>query len=457
MNRRSLFKAIAAGSLTAVHPLASIVTRSAMAQTGTAPIRTIFVYYPEGTVPDLFFPKVGSRQLPVQSQPLQELYNNLVFIDGLAYTGAFTGYAPADGARRCLSGSGAANVTSLDVLMGREDWTKRQTTGIRLPTIQLNVGLESSGDGISWDNGVASPTHPDPRKAYAKLFGTAAGGGAVSDKTSTDILSLARQDLAVIRANIGNIDGQRERLDLHTDALSLLEQKLAGGALPNTGAGCVLPEMTRAPNIAGADNRADWSTPDILPLASELQQDLAIAALSCGITKSIVMPYCGDIGYVTCPDCTVGVAPMAWTRDETHTQSVRWWMGEVAKLIKKLAAVPDQNGALLDNTILLTVSNSAEGSHARYRLPTILASGVNNNVGLVTGRSLDWRNAPNRTYIANVGSYVVVNGQSTQSVNAIGHTNVLDTIQKVAGYTSITLPETYGGIMGAWKGGDLPV
>jgi hypothetical protein len=457
MNRRSLFKAIAAGSLTAAHPLACLLTRSAMAQTGTAPIRTLYSFFPQGVTPDLFFPKAGSRELPVQTQPLQDLYDNLVFIDGLCYTEPFADRPVNDGNKQCLSGT-ITNSTSIDVLMGREDWANRQTTGITMPTVQVNVGVDRFYSGISLDNGVAMPINPDPRRLYAKLFGAAEGSAAAIDPVNASILSLARQDLAAIRANIGNVDGQRDRLDIHTDALSLLEQKLAGSINTDGSLGCKLPPISLAPDIAGTESEitAAWSTTDILPLASDLQQDIVIAAFSCGITKSIVMPYGLSNGYVVCPDCIVSILALDST-DKANTSAVRWWTKELAKLIKKLANTPDQNGSLLDNTIVLTVSNAAEGSHSRYRLPTILASGVKNNVGLVTGRSLDFRDAPNRIHVANVGAYIEIDGKFTQEVDAISHTDVLETIRVQAGYNSFTLPQTFGGIPGAWTGGNYPI
>lgn len=133
----------------------------------------------------------------------------------------------------------------------------------------------------------------------------------------------------------------------------------------------------------------------------------------------------------------------------THTKSKIWWMGEVAKFIRKLANTPDVQGSLLDNTILVTVSDLAHGNyHNHFRIPMFLASGKNNNVGLVTGRSLDWRNARAAT--------AKVQGDQNEKDRSINHTDVLDTIRQVAGYTSFQMPNKEGDIMLAWRGGDEP-
>ena len=124
-------------------------------------------------------------------------------------------------------------------------------------------------------------------------------------------------------------------------------------------------------------------------------------------------------------------------------------MAEVAKFIQKLANTPDVNGSLLDNTILVTVSDLAHGNyHNHFRIPMFLASGKNNNVGLVTGRSLDWRRAS--------AARSRVQGDQNANDASICHTDVLDTIRMVAGYTSFQMPGKEGDIMAAWRGGNEP-
>ena len=121
-------------------------------------------------------------------------------------------------------------------------------------------------------------------------------------------------------------------------------------------------------------------------------------------------------------------------------------MGEIAKFIQKLENTPDVNGSLMDNTIIVTVSDLGHGNyHDHYRIPMFLASGVNNNVGLVTGRSLDFR--PYGT-LKKIGD-----GQILPTIN---HTDVLDTIRQVAGYSSFEMPNKEGNILAAWNGGNAP-
>jgi hypothetical protein len=456
MNRRSLFKAIAAGSLTAAHPLACLLTRNAMAQTGTAPIRTIFLFHPNGAVGDYFFPKAGSRVLPPMTAPLQEVYDNLVFMDGLTYPGKLVNGAHGEGERRCLTGRADSRFdtdSSIEVLMGKEDWVNRDKTRIRVPSIQMGVAnwVSFYSFGISHDGDNKIYPVCDPRLLYQRLF---SAPGALTNAADTQLLAAAKADLAVIRGRIGNIDGQRERLEQHAEALAFLEYKFANsGATPV--AGCTWPNISAAPVFNVADTSLAWSGTEIMPLASDLQQDIAVSALSCGITKTIAFSY-----GVTANEFTRVPSSLREDHDashdapEVHTQSKKWWMAEVKKFIQKLANTPDQNGSLLDNTILVTVSDLGHGStHDHWRIPMFLASGVNNNVGLVTGRSLDWRSSPLAKVQDIMGVSDIGSGITPASIS---HTEILDTIRQVAGYTSFKIPQTERGIMEAWTGGLEP-
>lgn len=446
MNRRSLIKAVAAGSLTAATPLACLLARNAMAQTGTPPIRTIFLFHPNGCVPDIFFPSAGSRILPAMSAPLQSVYDNLVFIDGIGYAGPDNTHE--GGTFKCLTGrmNRTDKFSSIDVLMGKEDWENRVQTGISVPSIQMGVATFWGNDDnkrISHDGGTTLDSLCDPRILYPRLFG--AQGGVGSD-LERHMLSIAKNDLARLRASLGQVE--RERMEQHADALSVLEAKFQSEGSEHLNA-CTGPDISASPKVSFSDTDESLSRTSVLELASDLQQDIAIAALSCGLTRTIAFSYGVSVSPVKVPGSTIGDHDASHAAASTHTKSKIWWMAEVAKFIQKLADTPDVSGSLLDNTIVVAVSDLANGNyHNHFRIPMFLASGKNNKVGLVTGRSLDWRNARAAT--------AKVQGDQNEKDRSINHTDVLDTIRQVAGYTSFQMPNKQGDIMLAWRGGDEP-
>ncbi len=446
MKRRSLIKAIAAGSLTVANPLACLLARNAMAQDGSAPIRTIFLFHPNGCVPDVFFPQAGSSVLPAMTAPLSSVYENLVFLDGIGYAGAANTHE--GGSAKCLTGrmTFSDSDSSIDVLMGKEDWANRAANGITVPSVQMGVGTMWGNDDnkrVSHDGRTTLDSACDPRIVYPLLFGGSTGGntGGTGDSLETKMLSLARGDLSRLESQMGQIE--RERMQQHSDALSVLEAKFSSAP---GGQVCVGPDISASPVSDRSDTDEELSQTDVLDLASDLQQDIAIAALSCGITKTMAFSYGVSVSPVKVPGANIGDHDASHQDAATHTTSKIWWMGQVAQFIEKLKNTPDVNGSLLDNTIIVTVSDLGHGNyHDHYRIPMFLASGVNNNVGLVTGRSLDFR--PYGT-VKQIGD-----GQQLPTIN---HTDVLDTIRQAAGYTSFEMPNKEGDIWAAWQGSNSP-
>lgn len=462
MRRRSLFKAIAAGSLTAANPLACLLARNAMAQSGVSQIRTIFLYHPNGCSPDHWHPPAGSMALPKMTAPMQSVADNLVMIDGIGYAGSANTHE--GGVMKALTGrlTKGDPHSSIDVLMGKEDWENRATTGISVPSVQMGVGTmwgNNDDKRVSHDGGTSLDAACDPRIVYPRLFGAAGSvttgpnAGAGTGGVETKMLSAAKNDLMRIQSEIGNLDHQRERLQQHAEALSFIEARFAGGGSDMMAGACALvPDMTDVPSYDRSDTDEQWSQTDILEFASDIQQDIAIAALSCGITKTMSFSYGVPVSPVTVPGSGMGDHDASHDPDPAapkHTPSKRWWTGQMAKFIQKLAATPDGNGSLLDNTIIVAVSDLGHGDkHDHYRIPMFLASGVNNNVGLVTGRSLDFRTARAAT------SKVIGDGPQNPCIN---HTDVLETVRIKAGYgSSCEMPNKEGDILMAWAGGDQP-
>jgi hypothetical protein len=443
MQRRSLIKAIATGSLAAATPLACLLARNALAQQNIAPIRTIFLFHPNGCVPDIFFPKAGSMILPAMSAPLQGVSQNLVFLDGIGYAG--TDNTHEGGTLKCLTGRHLRSDTysSIDVLMGKEDWANRATTRITVPSVQMGVGTVWGDDNekrISHDGATSLDSVCDPRILYPRLF----GGQSNKPGLETLMLSVARNDLSRLRNSMGEIE--RNRMEQHEEALSVIEARFR--EVPSMDA-CTRPNINQSPKVDAINTDEALSQTEVLPLVSGLQQDLAIAALSCGITRTIAFNYGVCISGVKVPGTEISDHEASHSDAETHTKSKTWWMGEIAKFIQKLAATPDINGSLLDNTIIVVVSDLGDGNgHNHYRIPMFLASGKNNNLGLVTGRSLDWRTAKAAT--------AKPLGEQNEFDLSINHTDVLDTIRQVAGYTRFKMPNTQGSILLGWQGSSEP-
>jgi hypothetical protein len=419
MKRRSLLKAIAAGSL-AMTPLATLLARSAMAA-DVQRIRTLFIYHPNGCVPDVFFPRAGSltgATFPAMTAPLQTVANQLVFLDGIGYEGSANTHE--GGALKCLTGvaSSATGASSIEVQMGREDWANRATSGVSRPSVQMGVGTKWGSDTskrISYDNGTNVDTN------------------------QVQVLARAREDLNRLSTQLGSIE--RERLEQHVAALDVLEQRLNS----SSSGGCLDVSTSIKPRvdaIVGGEEQALWAT-QVLANISAIQQDIAVATLSCGITRSMAFMYGVPVSPIVVPGTGTGDHDLSHQDAAAHTTSKIWWMAQIRQFIQKLAATPDVNGSLLDNTIICTVSDLGHGNfHNHHRIPMFLAGGK--NAGLVTGRSVDLRP---------LGETGKRWGDQTSAQGGVNHTNVLMTIAEKAGYRNVVMPTANGRINNVWVNG----
>ncbi len=82
------------------------------------------------------------------------------------------------------------------------------------------------------------------------------------------------------------------------------------------------------------------------------------------------------------------------------TKIYTWYADRFAYFLGKLDAIPEGNGTLLDNTLVVWSSEIGKGNnHSFSKLPVVLAGGIGGKV--VTGRYLVYDNVPhNRLLVA---------------------------------------------------------
>ncbi|MCJ8314788.1 MAG: DUF1552 domain-containing protein, partial [Saccharospirillaceae bacterium] len=370
MNRRSLFKAITAGSM-ACGSMLSLLTRSALAADNTQRLRTLFIFTPNGCVPDLFFPVAGSAVLPAQTAPLQSVYDKCVFIDGLAMFGEAGTHE--GGTNKCLTGyagaeSVAPDTSSIEVLLGKQDWANKASTQIALPHYQMGVDVQWGADNtrkISWDQGTGLQSKDDPRICFDELFGgvpanTGSDPAPVPNERHAQlkIFDVINQQLNAVSSSLGAVE--KRRLDQHAQAMSVLESKL--NLQYSSNGPVVKPINCNTPNIdlSGITERNDLIN-NVIPI-SDLQQDLAIQALSCNITRTIAFSYSNSVSPTVHAGLNKGDHDLSHIGGAAHTSSKAKWSAEIKKFIDKMAATPDVDGSLLDNTIICVVSDVGDAT-----------------------------------------------------------------------------------------------
>lgn len=131
--------------------------------------------------------------------------------------------------------------------------------------------------------------------------------------------------------------------------------------------------------------------------------DLEIAALTCGLTKVIThsIVHHTDEALLNTGEAHSAAHNGKSSTAESGRASVeqwvlnKWMMSQVASFMKKLDAVQEDNGTLLDNTIFLYGNVESRGFHSFYDMPVLIAGGKE---VLKTGYYVDYRPRPLKTF-----------------------------------------------------------
>jgi hypothetical protein len=240
-------------------------------------------------------------------------------------------------------------------------------------------------------DGADKPLHPEvnPASAFDRLFKNVVPGMSPEVTPEPDnggaMLEAARQK-AIVDSVAGDLRRLRTRLgaedyakvDQHLEALAAIERRIGGatGGGGVTGSSCSKPA---APSGAGFD--------------AKLQQmsDIAVAALSCDVTRVMSIQWSYAFSHVRHSWIGLGdhhnYSHDGQDRRSELTKIDQWYATQLLYLLQKLDSIPEGNGTLLDNTLVVCGRELGSTAHRMERAPFILAGG--SALGLANGRWLD--------------------------------------------------------------------
>jgi hypothetical protein len=234
-----------------------------------------------------------------------------------------------------------------------------------------------SGDGP----GQPYPAEWNPIRAHGAIFGGNKGG------TTTDIEQLLARDKSVLDALAGEISRmnarlagpERAKLDQFTQSLRAMETQLAalarlrgscdGGPVPNVQVmgTASLPSHNPGESPKGI---ADFQvTRRFFPELAQAMVDLTFNAQLCGLTRVSSIALAPRTGNSVPSMLFSFIGPTATDHEAHHDKS--WdvldkldthMTGQFARLAEKMAAVPEGDGTMLSNS-LLVLGNAGGGHH----------------------------------------------------------------------------------------------
>lgn len=373
--------------------------------------RLIFVFSPNGVIPDHFWPKTTGADFQLERilQPLADIKSDVVTLHGMCNRIKGDGDGHMRGIGCLLTG---IELFPGDV-QGGSDTPAGWSMGISVdqhlknclqanPLTQtrfgsLEMGVMVPEQANTWTRmsyaGANQPVAPidNPYQMFDKLYGQ-----TKNRELLASVLDDLSADFRTVEKKLSSED--RQLLQQHLQLVRELEQDLASEAKftasrttesDSGDVGHAVPDLP--PNVE-RDN-------DNIPLITRMQMDMLVNSLL------------GDFARVATFQITqsVGHPRMRWlgideghhalshepdTNEEAYEKLIRintWYCEQVAYLAKRLKSIPEPGGtgSMLDNTTIVWTNELGKGnSHTRDNIPFVLVGG---GLGFKTGVAHDYR------------------------------------------------------------------
>jgi hypothetical protein len=390
----------------------------------TTPVRLIVFYNPGGTLLDKWRPtgSESSFTLSPMMSPLTPFLNRLVFVDGvdMSITKIGNGHPHSRGMAGVLTGqqllpgnlntnggnAGFAAGASIDQVIAASI-----SKGLRFPHLAVSAGWSTGitaggqphpGNIISYQapsraGGQATPVPPatDPLGTLKNVFSGVGGDANANAQVKAwdkSILDGVQADYKRIMTRLGAED--RAKLEAH---LALIDQAQKG--LEQTVAATCTPPTTLDPTpgyyddpIAQGVSRgaSDGGSSSIttgakVPLKGDAMTDLLVASLACDLTRVGTMQYSDSeakfmLGFLkdssgtSLKDHHHGYQHDRGFQPQALEIIYNFYMQKFASLLQKLDAVKESNGSLLDNSLVISLTEiQMPDNHAQNNMPFILA------------------------------------------------------------------------------------
>jgi uncharacterized protein DUF1552 len=266
--------------------------------------------------------------------------------------------------------------TTIDQIIAAEICRETKLPSLETTVDRIDVvGACDHGYACSYLNSMSwkTPTMPlpaetSPRFVFERLFGSGdtAEERLKRSKEDRSILDGLAQEIEHLRRKLGQRDGVK--LSEYLDAIREVEQRIARSESTNT-------DVAVPARPVGV--------PDTFKEYAELMFDLQVLAFQADITRvssfmmareNVNRSY-GEIGL---PEAHHAMSHHGNNPEKmaVFTKLNTYHVEAVAYFVKKLQAIPDGDGTLLDRTVVLYGSGMSDGNtHNNYNVPVVVVGG----------------------------------------------------------------------------------
>ena len=393
LSRRTLVRGLVGGAAIglALPPLEAMFDSNGVAYAGGVPVpkRFGFFYWGNGVKGDRWTPGSLGAGYPLTNalEPLAGVRDYVSVVSGMRIqTGNERGHHA--GTVGILSGApmvpqdpmGAGYASTFSAPSIDQVVASAVGDGTRFRSLEVGVDRRVvTGEGTTLrylsHNGPDNVNAPSytPSEVFTRIFGTGftePGAPAVVDPRlglRRSVLDAVMGDARRLESRVGAAD--RIRLDQHWTSVRSLERQIAlleAEPLPTPSA-CALPDMpgTFADNDMTGISRA--------------MADLVVMAFACDQTRVFTNMFNGSVSGTIFPGVDTTIGHHSLTHDEPGNQplvaaATRYIIGEFAYMLEALRAVPEGDGNLLDNSVLLASTDTGDGNgHTIDDYPILVA------------------------------------------------------------------------------------
>jgi len=359
-----------------------------------APLRTAFMFFPNGAIPSAWWPKGDGKEFEFSRtlKPLEGLRQHLQVFGGLDQKAAYGG---PDGAGDHARGNGVfltgvrlkKSATDIRAGISIDQAIAREVGHLtRFPSLEVSSdAIRTSGAcdsgyacayqfNLSWSSATTPvAAESNPRMVFERLFGTGAPGERAENmkrrqQEQRSVLDFVLEDARGMSQRLNGRD--KDKLDQYLTGLREIETNIQKA------------EQFGVAKDPGVD--APSGIPQDRAQYVQLMFDMLALAFQTDCTRVATLLLGHDGDNRSLPEIGISEGHHDLSHHFNNEEKIQkltdidlWYAQQFAKFLEKLQATKDVDGqSLLHNSMILYGSGNADGNrHTHSNLPLILAGG----------------------------------------------------------------------------------
>jgi hypothetical protein len=392
-----------------------------------APLRTAFLYFPNGAIQSKWWPKGDSTNFELSRTlaPLESVRQHIQILGGLDHVNATAGpdgagdHARANGTfltgvRMKKSATNVRAGISIDQAIAREVGHLTRLSSLELTCdAGRNTGACDSGYSCAYQYNVSwsSPTTPmtpeaNPRQVFERLF----GAGSMAERANElqrrraeqrSILDFVMEDARDMQRRLNAPD--KDKLDQYLTGVRELEARIQ-----------------RAEKLGDPKNPAQDTPLGIPPTYAEhiqLMFDTMVLAFQTDSTRVATMLLAHDGSNRSFAEIGIPEGHHDLSHHRNNQEWIQklsdidlWYAKQFGRFLERLRDTPDVDGkSLLENSMIVYGSGNADGNaHSHTNLPILLAGGGGGT--LTPGRFIKHGSQPTSNLFLSLADRMGVSG-----------------------------------------------